>query len=291
MNNFYLSFPDNILIQFKSSINLEFNDRARVLLEAYTPGVNLISSPNRMPDIIIEHEQSENKKLVQDKDKILISDTWGEELPLDFYHLLYSVVRVELLKHDLFSVHAACVGKDEYILVVGHTGVGKTSIVLELLKNKGLRLFSGNKTIVSFKSGGLKAIAGTNILTADQEDIDRHLGKTEAVEYGNRAAIKLESSTTKPGIIKAIVIACLNDGVAENNIIEPNSALHKLYPYFLDTVNADTIVCDGKAVYVGTPPPEVQKKLSQQLKKCLSRIQAYSISGSIEFVCDSITKI
>ncbi len=290
MTSFYLSFPNDILIQFKSSLDLDLDDRARTLLEAYAPGINLISETSLTPNVIIEHDQSGDKKLVRSENRVLISDVWEKELPLDFYHLLYSIVRVELMKHNLFSVHAACVGKDGYILIVGHTGVGKTSIVLELLKNRGLLMLSGNKTVVSFKQDGLEAIAGTSTLTAHQKDIERHLGETETISYGGRAALKPKGSTNKPGLVKAIVIASLNDGVAENNLIEPISALHRLYPYFLDTVNADTIMCDGKAVYVGAPSPGTQEKLAQQLHESLSEIPTYSISGSINFVCDSIIK-
>ena len=270
---------------------MEFDVREKVLLEAYLPGVNLISEPDRTPDITIEHEQSESKKLIQDKNRVLISDTWKKEFPSDFYHLLYSIARLEFIKHNLFPVHAACVGKDDYILVVGHTGVGKTSVVLELLKNKNLLLFSGNKTVVSFKlNGDMEAIAGTKTITASHKDIERHLGdKTEIVQYGNRTALLLDNNTDKSGRIRAIVLVSLNDGVSENNLIESTSALHRLYAYFLDTVNADTVF--GENVYVGTPLLWTQEKLAQNLKEALSKIPAYSIKGSIDFVCDSITKL
>src|SRR3989344_1340557 len=283
MTSFYLSFPNNILIHLRSTLGLELNTETRILLWAYVPGASWVPESGRKPDIVIEHEQSEDKNLTQDENKVLIADTWGKVLPLDFYHLLYSIMRVEFLKHELFPVHAACVGGDGYILIVGHTGVGKTSIVWELLKNKELLLFSGNKTLVSFKHGGLEAVAGTSTLTAKQKEIKRHLGETEVVKYGNRAAFTLGNYTNKPGPVRAIVLANLNDGVAENNLIEPTSALHGLYPYFLDTVNADTILCDGRAVYVGMPVLGVQKKLAGQLKESLSKIPTHYISGSIDF--------
>ncbi|HEY4484457.1 MAG TPA: hypothetical protein VI978_01905 [Candidatus Paceibacterota bacterium] len=287
MTNFYLSFLGSILTQIKSSRDLELS---KILLGAYLPGAELVEKPDQMPDIVIEHEHSDISRFIQEEGRVHVYGNWEKEFPLDFYHLLYSVIRVELLKRDLFPVHAACIGKDDYTLIVGHTGVGKTSIVLEILKNKDLLLFSGNKTIVSFKGEGLEAIAGTKTLTARQKDIGRHLGyKIEIIQYGNRAGLVFGNKTDKSGPIRAIVLVNLNDGVTENNLIEPSSALHRLYPYFLDTINADTII--GQSVYVGTPPIGTQEKLAQNLKETLSKIPTYAVSGSMDFVCDSIIKI
>jgi len=290
MISFYLYFPGSVLIQVKSSGDLGLSE---LLLGAYVPGAELVANPDRTPDMVIEHEQTDDKRLIRKEDRIHIYDNWEKDFPLDFYHLLYSMVRVELLKRGFFSVHAACIGKSDYVLIVGHTGVGKTSVVLELLKNKAMKLFSGNKTIVAFKGGALEAVGGTSTLTASVEDINKHHSgnNTDVIKYGTRAAVTPNKHMNNPGRIRAIVLVGLNDGVAENNLLDPVSALHRLYAYFLDTINADTIVCGGRDVYVGTPPTGVQESLAQNLKEVLSKIPTYSIKGSMDFVCDAITKL
>jgi len=290
MTSFYLYFPGSILIYVKSLENLEVS---KILLNAYVPGVELDLKSDRVPDVVIEYKQANDKKLVQEEGLIHIYDNWGKEFPLDFYHLLYSVVRVELLKRDLFSVHAACIGKSNYILLVGHSGVGKTSIVLELLKNNSTRLFSSNKTVVNFNGGFLEAVAGTTTITANINDINKHNpeDKIEILTYGDRSAVTTNKYINDRGQIQAIVLVGLNDGVEENYIITPASALHKLYGYFFDTVNADTIVCDGQDVYVGTASLGTQKYLARNLSNVLSKIPTYSIKGSMDFVCNAITKL
>lgn len=293
MAHFYLSFPPSLLIEVTSSANIVLDDKTQILLDAYLPGATRIADPHQIPDISIEHIQSDDKKLTQEGKKIRIYDNWVNEFPLDFYHLLYSILRQEWLKRNLFSVHAACIEKEGYILLVGHTGVGKTSIVLELLKEKNIQLFSGNKTVVTFNNGHIEAIAGTRTITANSADIQQHITNGDTyITYGNRVALSYaKKCTDNPGPIRAIVFVGLNDGVSENNILHPTNALHRLYGFFLDTVNADTIVCDAKAVYVGTPPPGKQEMLAKNLSNALQKIPVYSIKGSMDFISDMIHAI
>ncbi len=290
MTSFYLSFPHDILIQIKSSEDFVCS---KMLLGAYVPGAEVTMSPTREVDIVVGYEKSENKGFIQEEARVVMRDKEDKEFPLDFYHLLYSVVRVQLLKKKLFSVHAACIGNNEYILVMGHTGVGKTSIVLRLLEATDMLLFSGNKTIIAFQGNGYcEALAGTRTITAHTKDMQQYKG--EGYEpYGERIAVELrgEGYAKDPGRIKAIVLVSLNDGEQENDRINPTSALHKLYPYFLDTVNADTVLCDGDIVYIGTPPSGTQEYLARNLKEILVSLPVYSIKGSIDFISNAIKKI
>lgn len=292
MTSFYLSFPNDLLIQVKSSQDFAINDRMHTLLDAYVPGCSLSTESLRTPDFVFEHESSDQKKLVQEPNRLLIANDWATEFPLDFYHVLYSVVRVQFLKRRFFSVHAACVEMNGgSILIVGHSGVGKTSILLELLKEKEIRFVSGNKTVVAFEDdGSIGTVAGTKTVTVGIQDLKRHgSDDLDFISYGNRTAVIMDTHwSTEPTQIRAIVLVALNDGVSEKSSPEIPSALHKLYPFFLDAVNADTIVNDGEHVYLGTAPEGVQEYLSKHLSEALVKIPVYSIKGSMGFVCDSI---
>ena len=292
MIDFYLSFPGDILVNIKSSESIVFDDITRVLMGAYLPGAKFIENIPRMADIEFEYKQSDSQEFIQKGSKILFKDNWETKFPLDFYHLLYSMVRVEWLKRNIFSVHAGCVGVDDYILIVGHTGVGKTSTILELLKDHDVRMFSGNKTLVSFNTDmSLNVLAGTKTITINKEDFQRHSGNTNYIKYDNRGAFIPDNYTDEAKPIRAIAIISLSDGVREKTIVNRLGALHKLYPYFLDTVNSDTILFDGKEVFTGTPSSGVQQYLARFLSGLVAKTPIYIIKGDVSFVAGSIKSL
>ncbi|MBI5066225.1 hypothetical protein HZA97_08370 [Candidatus Woesearchaeota archaeon] len=275
MKQIFLSFPGKISASIESNADLKINN---LLLRAYLPGVEITSS--KKTHFKIKHVESLRKKIFQENNQIIIFDSWKGKLSLDIYHLLYNLVRVKLMEKKLFCVHAACVGN---YLIVGHTGTGKTTISLELVK-KGLKLFSGNKTIVLLGKQ-ISAIAGTKTITTKQD-----FGN--ALKYGNRCAFLLKENQydqSKKANIKAIILVRLNDGVKEFDEMNRLSALHNLYPYFMDAVNADTIIQDK--VFVGTPPKGIQELLARKLSKTLKKIPVYSITGPKSFIVNKITQL
>jgi hypothetical protein len=141
-----------------------------------------------------------------------------------------------------------------------------------------MKVFSGNKTVVSFKGGRLTARAGTRTMSArSKSGWQRFLLDNQ--QYSSKDKVEIEK----------IVIVRLNDGVREFRRLEQGSAMHTLYPYFLDVVNADTIA--EEKVFVGTPPKGAQERLVASLKKTLKKVPVYDIAGSKSFVTQQIAKL
>ncbi len=195
----------------------------------------------------------------------------------DAYHLLYGHVRKALLARDLYPVHAACVGDDAgYALLVGHSGSGKTTLAQQLLAQDH-KLYSGNKTVMRKHGSGLDAIAGTRTMTALDAAFTRHAALLPEAAYA--------PTSTVP--IKNIFIVRVNDGVTEDQRLAPLSALHTLYPYFMDAVNADVIV-NGKTVFDGHVDAGVKSRLVETLGRALEAIPVRKISGSIAYMAQRV---
>jgi len=297
MQDLYFSLPANLIVRITSNDKLLLNDFSYLLARAYIPGLERIKiSTKHRADIIIEHKESKKKRMVSRGNRIVIHDQWNRKIPLDLYHILYSAARLSLLKNNLYTVHAACTGNGKYILIVGHSGVGKTSILLQLINKKEKQIFSGNKTVISFgKAGRLNAVAGTPTITiAANVARNKKVDIQEVMTYYGRTAFLLDKKYYTPKElvpIQAIAVVKLNDGVREFSKFEPLSALHALYPYFLDKVNADTIMCDGNSLFIGMPSASIEEKLVTSLRSVLFKIPSYTITGSLPFVVNKISKL
>ncbi len=296
MSTLFFSVLIRLKIKITSNRDLAFGDTEYLLLKGYVPNICQLKSEPKKVDVFIKHTESKERKLIQKEDYIHIFDTWDGVFPADLYHLLYGIVRVQLLKRKLFSVHGACVGKDGCVLIVGHSGSGKTSVVLKLLQDKGVKVFSGNKTVVSFGSDKLVAVAGTPTITirsADEKKL-KELDVSNMVSCWERYAFTLspERYENKKSVrVKAIVMTRLNDYEKEYKKINPLSALHNLYPFFLDVVNADVVMSNAEDVFIGTPPKGTEKYLAEHLKRVLENTPVYSLIGSSTFVADEILKL
>ena len=199
----------------------------------------------------------------------------------DLPHYLYGLARLAFLRQGLFSAHAACVGTDAgYVLLFGHSGDGKTTVSLRLVREHGYRLYAGNKTVVEFADGAVAAVAGTKTIS-ELTSTGRRFFRLEEKEYAPRSAMP----------IRAMVKVKLNDGVAELKRLAPLSALHALYPFFLDAVNADIIVGKGTRVLPGDPPDGVRERLATELLQVFETVPAYALAGSLAYVVSSIQEI
>ncbi len=294
--NIFFSVANKIIVKVSSDTAFTFTIKEQVLLEARIPGILLLESVPEHFDLLVEHHESADKKFIQENTKCTIFDTWNGILPEDLYHLLYGMVRVRLIQEHLYPVHAACIGNEAYVLILGHSGVGKSSVVLQLLKDKNAKLFSGDKTVISFSGQGLSAVAGTHTMTVRERDktkLEQYIIENKIVS-GDRYAFTLSEekyATPQQVPIKAIVLMRLNDYVPELKREEKLSALHKLYSYFLDTVNTDTILNSVGEIFIGHPPVGSQKYLASYLKQALETMPLYSLTGPVEFIADEILKL
>lgn len=288
MNSYDLALPGALIVRVEHFRPVFANEQARLLLSAYLSGVAFLEAPAVKVDLTISCRESIAKGLRRSNTHIILNDGYhGDGSLLDLIHLLYGATRLLWLKRGFYPVHSACIGNDDgYVLVVGHSGSGKTSIALELAKSE-QRVFSANKTLVSLGDGNLLAVAGTRTITTTAEDASRHSIGGVRVGYVGRSAFLLDdqmyaAASTVP--VRKIAIVRLNDGAKECSSLSPDSAMHRLYPFFLDVMNADVILCGGEEVFTGTPPRNSRQSLVEGLRSCLAKVPVCAVTGSMEFV-------
>lgn len=283
-----------IAIRTESDRSLLFDRRAHLLAAAYIPGFSpAIDRWNAVPEAVIAHTESDDKRLAASGRTVTIADRWNGTMNLDYFNLLYGVTRMRMLSRGLYPVHAACVeGHTGYVLMVGHSGVGKTTMLLRLAEDYGRRVFSGNKTAVSLGDGDAIAEGGTHTITvrgAYAGSVD-----TSLIAYSDRTAFWLPGASYAPEPrvpIAAIVLPHLNDAVSEQGTLSPMSAVHTLYAYFMDSTKADTVLCDGRAVLPGTPDAGVEDRLAGALTETCRHIPVYAMAGSLADVTERIAAL
>ncbi|HOW29803.1 MAG TPA: NUDIX hydrolase [archaeon] len=280
---FSFSINNNFFGKVVSDKKLNFGNKERLLLDAYVPGIKIISNIKNY-DLIIKHKESNTQKLIVNPGNIEIYGDWKGKISLDLYHLIYGVSRKHYLENNLYSVHSACAGINKNLkLIVGHTGCGKTTVLLELIKKK-YKMVSGNKTIVSIDNDKMCAISGTKTITTL---ISTNLNN--AIKYADRTAFQLKKNQyLNSGEVKSIFVININNYNHIEKLSKP-SALYRIYPYFLDTVNADTIY--GETLIDGTVTNKIKETLVKKLKKALTKINVYLISGSIEYITNKIIEL
>jgi hypothetical protein len=288
MHTYNLSLPADLQVRLMLPYPVFDDICARMLLGAYVPGVKFAYEPLNAPVLTVAFRQSDKPRVVRRARQVTMYDTWkGQASLLDFIHLTYTLCRLAWLQKGLYVVHSSCVGD---LLLVGHSGVGKTSTALRLAA-KGGKVFSGNKTLIEITHDArLIAIAGTQTITAKAKVAEQHmpaLGQ-DKVEYFGRNAYVLEPGmySAEPQVeLKRIALVHLNNGADSVSELEPLSGLHRLHPFFLDAQNADAIVCGGKAVYPGTLSRKEHAALAARLLPALEKLgTVLAVTGSMPFV-------
>ncbi|MDB5184509.1 MAG: hypothetical protein JWN38_317 [Candidatus Saccharibacteria bacterium] len=291
----YLSLPGDLHIALTSDRELPLGEKEALLLGAYLPDVRVLDAAPSTIAMAIHHIESADMHLSVGADEMEIHDSWGTSFPGDLPHLLYSVARTLWLQRGYFPTHAACVGSDTYALMPGHSGVGKTSTALEAVTHYNQKLLSGNTTLIQFNEiGDVQAIAGTKTMTLQTEDFERgEYASVRSVEYGNRTAFEVPSDqqAEAPQSIGRIALVRLSDGRSAWTTLSPASALHTLYPYFLDTEYADCIVGQGGAVYLGDTPPAARQQLTVKLGLALANVSVLSGMGTAPFLAEKVAAL
>ena len=281
MTEYYFSFPGGLTACFKTACDLKTDNNAMLLLGAYLPGIKQLSErPDRI-DLTLEHKIAASPSLGVQGSHITITTKPSKILPADIYHLFYGMLRKVYMKRSLYPVHAVCVGKDgDYTLIVGHSGAGKTSLAQKIIDENGMKLFSGNKTVVRFDGDGLKAIAGTKTMTALDEEQKRCAYELQPHQYVHDDEVK----------IKNIILVRVNDGVEEYEVLSAPSALHTLYPFLMDSVNADVIVGEN-FIFDGSISKRVKENIIKKMKTHLVKTSAHKISGNMLFLKNKIMEM
>ncbi len=282
MNNYHLTLPGNLSAAFSCTIDFLDNADNALYLHAHIPGATLKKEEKKEAPqhLRLRHVPSENYALHGDYPNIELHAPNTPHLKRDSIHILYGMCRTAFLENGLYPVHAACVEKDRQgILIVGHSGAGKTTLAEELVAKHDFKLFSGNKTIVKLNESEMIASAGTKTITR----IDRSLKRTY------RAPLPEEVSNETDLNISDIFMVQVNDGISIHQKPHTRNALPLALPFFLDVIHQHTLIHNGESIYCGGTPNYATQALAHNLGHLAKKkVRIHRLSGSFQFMKDSI---
>ena len=258
-----------------------------LLLDAYRP--TLVGQDMNLFTLTIK--QSPKTSLARYQDHAVLSASCKDEFPVDAYHLLGGMVREALLKQGIYSVHSACIDGH---LIVAHSGGGKSSVLLECVEQGMKEVVSGNKTLVKCTGGKMQAVGGTSSMTIGKQAFHEQIQApvSDKKVYGDRVAFKLPKGryASHPQNIYAVWVVKLTNEDIVCQDLSSMSALHKLFPFFMDKVNASVILGEGEVLF----QPEDQKAeeaLPTLLKQALEHVQVFEVSGTRQKVAKLIKEM
>lgn len=297
MANVYLELPTKDVISIESDSIKEFNALNKSFFSAYIPGVVYHDTCASKPTVCLRHIESNEKSFTINNSDYVLKDNWEGNVSFDLYHLAYSIARDLFLKNANYTIHSSCVENNGLILIVGHSGTGKTTSALNLIEKYNAKWASGNKTLLTFtEDNKLRFLAGTETATIKQSDVGNYK-KLMGVQlnYFDRVAFNISEDfhyrITAKSYIKSIALIGQLQNAQEFKEFTSLSALHALYPYFLDSVNADTVLCEGTQVYCGDFGSTPRKELARSLSLSLQTIPVYLIRGSQDYVVSRLGEI
>jgi len=246
-----------------------------VSLQSYVPGLQAKAAASC--DLELRYDCRLVGSLHQDAGLLTLGGLWSPHRAHDIPHLLYAIVRKSWISRGLYPAHAAAVQKlsGEAVLLAGPSGVGKTTISDALVERTGWGFISGNKTLVSADGRKMDIHAATLTRSILQPD-------------GSRQQLQVECAGVYPIKIAAIILPYLNDGRQDWYQLSQLSALHTLFPLFLDAMNADVLIDSAAALYDGAVSAAAKRGLATALEKVLGAIPVYRGVGSLDFLCSKI---
>ncbi|MDE0724332.1 MAG: hypothetical protein OSB62_06485 [Alphaproteobacteria bacterium] len=248
----------------------------QLLLDAYVP--RPLHKGSCMLTLTLKHSPFTN--LAKHKNHAVLNTPCRDEFPMDGYHLLGALVRESLLRKGTYSVHSTCIDGH---LIVAHSGGGKSSVLLECIQQGMGKVVSGNKTLLCLNEGQMRAIGGTRTMTVGKEAFDQQVNMhiPDVKVYGDRVAFKLNSELydEMPQSIQAVWMVKLTNEPLKYQEMSKMSALHKLFPFFMDTVNASVVLGEGEAVFQ-PDDKAAEGKLPGLLFQALKNIQVFEVSGT-----------
>ncbi len=281
-----------------SNSDVAFRESDLYALQAHIPELVELSVIPEKPDLRITHEQNGSFSLRQSESEVFLQEPWSGKMSPDLPHLLYCMVHQSWLNQGLFVIHSACIGndKDGYVLLVGEAGCGKTSTALECARRYGIKIFSGDKTVVEVDGEAtLWGIGGTKVLTSRAPEEGRWKEMVEkVVRTTSRHSFRIKHehyASAKRVPIKAVVLLYLNDGRDTFDELSKLSAVHNLYPFFMDSQREDVLLNEGNYVFYGTVKPDVKQKNAVRLSQGIKKIRTVNVIGSMDYVTHQVMNI
>ena len=222
-------------------------------------------------DLYISFMKNNTYGVTINKKSIFICGDWNSTVKNDFPHIVYGILRNYWIENEMYPVHSICFKNS---LIIGHSGTGKTTLAKNVL-NKGIDIFSFDKTIVSFENDKLKAKLGTDIISSRKNENERTL----------TTYIKNESEIN----INQIYVFAIKKKELKVIEIDNNLVSHQLYPYFLDVTKIDVLFDNGKGIFNGTTSIESKLKLFASLNNWVNKNKSVKfISGEYEDIINYI---
>lgn len=281
-----------------SHSNSTLNESDLFALQSQIPGIQELHEIPKKADLTIHHEERETFSLTRDGSLVELKEGWNGKISPDLPHLLYVMAHQHWLNQGLFVIHSACIGneKDGYVLLVGDAGCGKTSTALECARRYGLKIYSGDKTVVEIDGDyNLWGIGGTQVLTSRNPERGRWkemVGKAVETSSRHSFSLKMEYYPTEKKVpIRGVVLLYLNDGRDSLEEFSKLSAIHNLYPHFIDSQKEDVLMNDGNYVFDGTVTRDVQQKNVPRLSQAIKKIRTVKVIGSMNYVSEQVMNI
>lgn len=248
-------------------------------LKIHVPGIKYCDL-NLIPNLV---KQGVNNKLtiefIKDKigsnieiinDTIIVKGVWSNSFKSDFPHLIYSILRQRWINKDFYPVHSICINTsstdiataiahNSSCLLIGHSGSGKTTLAINALK-KDLQVTSFNKSVVSI-SDTMKLHVGTEIISEKNSNLT-------SPKFNSTSSIDVKYKTSSIDVINKLYFFAIEGCELKVIPVNATSALHQLYPFFLDVVKEDVILTNN-LIFEGRIESIAKLKLVNSLKSWL----------------------
>lgn len=295
-----------VTVQVNSELPVFTQDKDFHLTRAFVPGALFTQGEWDGPvDRRIDINESDTCSIEQQGPDIIMGDSWQDTMPLNIVHLLYSATQRAHLERQAYSVHSACVAaNDRGYLFVGHSGSGKTTSALTMVREHGFSWYSGNKTLLRFDgqtdeqgANALRATAGTLPTTIEASNAVTDVSifnKDIRIPFVDRELRELQPEhlhTEAQVAIAGIFLVRVNNGAQKCSRLSSDGAAIPLLPFFYDYVNTD-IHLPGGQLYSPEPIDGAHKNaLNKRLRATLEHVPVFSVSGSFDYMANQIRKV
>lgn len=292
ISEIYLYDPLGDYIKFRTDRKPALTERDFFLIDAHLPGVTVSEMGNKRKLCImtVNFFYSSNHSIKKNGNVLEVYDQQKSEIPAYMFHLLHSIFNKHWRKSNIYSIHSACVYRNGHtMLLMGHSGFGKTTVSLNLLKQYDFKLICSDRLLLKIKNdGSVLILGGTKVVSYKQRTnipLDILNNGTNYVDREVRPIMPEYIFNKYPKKIDSIVMMRLSDFSAGIAKIDPFEALLPIYSFFLDYWNNDVLIFNGLEMYDGiNNAPIAKRKLLSKLRKLISKTLVVSISGSLQHI-------